>query len=534
MRTAAGVLLAALIVAGSARRPRAGGDGRARLRRPRRSRGPCVGAAAVREGGVRRSLLTAALARLRRRDDRLRAAARRAAGAERRGSPARGRGARPARRAARPGQGRRLRPVDRRVDLRLRASPPRRGSGLDRDRRPHARLPARAGDAAARAGRGRVLPVADAATPTTRSSRPRPSSSWRGPACAATRRTCATGACAWSGRSPRTPSGARGEPPDPARRRGLGVLSDTGVWPLGYHALSTMMLARAAWRERDNAPGSPARQPAPGPRHARRLRRARRRRRLHRIPPPAGLDPGRHRVRRRGRRAAARLRPRAQRPLRRAGRSRLRAPAPLPQALAERRAGAGAEAGPPRVLHGRRRRRRRGDQRPRAGRARPGRGRRRPAASRAAPDRCPPTARAGTPSRGRQPSRPRAAVRSGSPCAAGSGRCPTAAFRTCASTPACVALKRLGADGRWRELIAGAPAPGARAALARPAPRDRRRDRGAGRREDPRPAGRRGPQRRLSHRPTGAGCARECGSGTRRRSVACACASRRARATASS
>jgi hypothetical protein len=40
----------------------------------------------------------------------------------------------------------------------------------------------------------------------------------------------------------------------PGPRRPLGVLADTGVWPLGYHALSTMMVARAAWRERNDLP----------------------------------------------------------------------------------------------------------------------------------------------------------------------------------------------------------------------------------------------------------------------------------------
>jgi hypothetical protein len=48
--------------------------------------------------------------------------------------------------------------------------------------------------------------------------------------------------------------GRSGRASGPGPRRGLGVLSDTGVWPLGYHALSTMMLARAAWRERDKLP----------------------------------------------------------------------------------------------------------------------------------------------------------------------------------------------------------------------------------------------------------------------------------------
>ena len=100
--------------------------------------------------------------------------------------------------------------------------------------------------------------------------------------------------------------GRSGRASGPGPRRGLGVLSDTGVWPLGYHALSTMMLARAAWRERARAPRSPARQPPPGAGHARGLRRARRRRGLHRDPPTAGLDPGRHRLRRRGGHTAAR------------------------------------------------------------------------------------------------------------------------------------------------------------------------------------------------------------------------------------
>lgn len=40
----------------------------------------------------------------------------------------------------------------------------------------------------------------------------------------------------------------------PGPRTPIGVLSDTGVWPLGYHALSTLMVARAAWRERDDLP----------------------------------------------------------------------------------------------------------------------------------------------------------------------------------------------------------------------------------------------------------------------------------------
>jgi hypothetical protein len=48
--------------------------------------------------------------------------------------------------------------------------------------------------------------------------------------------------------------GRSGRASGPGPRRGLGVLSDTGAWPLGYHALSTMMLARAAWRERDRLP----------------------------------------------------------------------------------------------------------------------------------------------------------------------------------------------------------------------------------------------------------------------------------------
>ena len=51
-----------------------------------------------------------------------------------------------------------------------------------------------------------------------------------------------------------TATGRSGRASGPGPRRGLGVLSDTGVWPLGYHALSAMMLARAAWGERTRLP----------------------------------------------------------------------------------------------------------------------------------------------------------------------------------------------------------------------------------------------------------------------------------------
>ena len=40
------------------------------------------------------------------------------------------------------------------------------------------------------------------------------------------------------------------------RRRGLGLLSDTGTWPLAYHALSTAMLARSIELLGDDAPAA--------------------------------------------------------------------------------------------------------------------------------------------------------------------------------------------------------------------------------------------------------------------------------------
>ena len=107
------------------------------------------------------------------------------------------------------------------------------------------------------------------------------------------------------------------------------MLSDTGVWPLGYHALSTMMLARAAWRERAKLPD----------RLRDNLRRA-----LDTLAAYAAPDGDvayigtRHQqawipaATAYGAEVGARLlrpRPRAQRALRSAGRPRLRAAAPL-------------------------------------------------------------------------------------------------------------------------------------------------------------------------------------------------------------